>query len=264
MRRRSLLLLGTLTPVALFTSRYLGARISKVSLPTDYRERARQLNELAAEIQTPADARHLVDFVAEIFAEQIPPTWISGSLRDRIAQVEFSAVSDAHRLIPEPRLAEAWNAYVGTVRAPEDHKVTPAEVHNLRDAFLTTARAHWNRGFRNIWAVPSIYAVQPDGVLAPSCRAIESIRVLWDLANMPDNLKAARDRVNKGRLASDLFRQPQGRPPASSVGRCYLEARAFSNPVKVSERQYIKLNGTTAFNNAVITMLDRTFRERPG
>ena len=257
MKRRSLLLLGALTPIALFTSRYLGAR-TRTSLPGDDRERAQQLNELAGNIRTPADARRFVDFIAEIFSEETPPGWTNGSLRERIAQAEFSAVSDSQRLIPEARVAEAWNAYMGTLQAPKEYEVTAAEIHNLRDAFLTTARISWNRGSRNIWAVPSIYATLPDGRLAPGCRAVESIRVLWDLANMPGNLKSARDRTNRGVLISDLFRQAQSKPSPSSTAAHVEGRRGSSNPVQIAESQYVKTNGMTAFGNAVITMLDRT------
>ena len=258
MKRRSLLLLGVLTPVALFRSRYLRARASKAPLPTDYRERAQRLNEFAANIQTPADARRLVDFVAELFSEETRSGWNNSSLRSRIAQAEFSAVSDSQKLIPESRLAEAWNAYVDTIQAPEDQKVTPAELHYLRDAFLTTARLSWDRGFRNIWAVPSIYATLRDGRIAPGCRAVESLRVLWDLANLPNNLKTARDRVSKGLLASDLFRKSQP-SPASPAKHSYAEARAFSNPMKLAESQYINLKGDKAFNDVVVAMLHDTF-----
>lgn len=257
MKRRSLLILGALTPIALFSSRYLGARAAKASLPPDYRQLAQQLNELAANIQTPADARRLVDFVADLFSREMPSTWNNSSLLSRIAQAEFSAASDSQRLIPEPRLAEAWNAYVEIIQAPEDQKATPAELHNLRDAFLTTARLSWDRGIRNIWAVPSIYATLPDGRLASGCRAMESIRILWDLANMPDNLQGARDRVSKGLLASDLFHKPQ-QSPVASVTHGSVGVRIFSNPIEIAERNYIRLKGDRAFSNAVVTMINDT------
>jgi hypothetical protein len=256
MQRRSLLLFGALFPLALLTSRYTRARTPEASIPTDYRELAQQLNVLAATIQTPADARRLVDFLAGIFSDVLPPAWTIGAILDRIAQAEFAAVSDSQRLIPESRLAQAWNAYVGTVQAPDEAKVTPAEVNNLRDAFLAVNRLSWDSGSRNIWSVPSIYATQPDGRLASGCRAVESIRILWDLANMPDNLKAARNRVNKGVLVSDQLRERQTKPRAS--GAAHLEARVFNNPVEVAARQYIKDNGVAAYSKAVVEMLNRT------
>ncbi len=264
MQRRSLLLFCALSPVALLMSRYMRARTPKTSIPTDYREQAQRLREqaerlnvLAATIQIPADARRLVDFLAGIFSDELPPAWTIGALFDRIAQAEFAAVTDSERLIPESRLAHAWNTYVGTVHAPDGSYVTPAEVHNLRDAFYAVSRLSWDRGSRNIWSVPSVYATQPDGKLASGCRAVESIRIFWDLANMPDNLKAARNRVNEGVLISDQLRERQTRPIASG-GVVRLEARVISNPLEVAARQYIKDNGVAAYSKVVIDMLNLT------
>ena len=257
MQRRSLLILGALAPAGLFGSRYLNALTSKVPSPTEQRESAERLNELAANIQTPANASRLVDLIAELFSKETPPALLSSRLRSRISQAEFSAVSDPNKLIPELRLAEAWNAYAETMQVPETCRVTVPEVHYLRDAFLTTARVLWNRGVNNIWSVPSIYATEADGVLAPGCRAIESIRILWDLANMPDNLKGARDGVSKGVLFSELFRQQQTQAPASAVeSRSMVVARGHINPIEIAERQYTQAHGRRAFSKAVITMLD--------
>ena len=253
MRRRSLLFFGALSPVFLLASRYLKARPLKTPSPADYRERAQQLNELAANIQTPADAHRLVDFIADIFSEQLPPKWTTSAIRNRIAQAEYTAVSDSERLISESRLSQAWSDYIIKVQAPEDRKATPTEINNLRDAFLTHDRLSWNRGSRNIWTVPSIYATQPDGKLASGCRAVESIRILWDLANMPDNLTAARYRVSKGELASDQLRKSQTQPTAASVR---VEMRNHNNPVESAERQYIKDHGIAAYFDAVETMLN--------
>jgi len=259
MKRRSLLLLGALSPIALFSSRYLGAKAAKVPLPIDYRQCAEELNQFASTIQTPADARRFVDLLADLFSKEAPSAWTRSSLRKRVAQAEFSAVSDPQKAIPESRLAEAWNSYVDTIGAPEDQKVTPAELHNLRDDFLTTARFGWNSGSRNFWIVPSIYATLPDGRLAPGCRAVESIRVLWDLANMPENIKAARDRVSKGVLLSDLYRKlPQSTGPSGT--RVALQAGPARSPypIVLAQRNYIELNGNKEFSHAVMAMLTKT------
>jgi hypothetical protein len=247
-----------MTPIAVFASRYLGALPSKTIAPIDYRERAQELNRLAANIRTPDDARRLVDFLADLFADTIPHGWLSGSLLERIAQAEFSAATDEQKLIPEQRIAEAWNGFADTLRAPAECRVTSAEVHSLRDGFWAGARAVWDRSPGNFWAVPSIYATRPDGELAAGSRAVEAIRVLWDLANMPDNLKGARERVHKGELFSDVLRQEQQRPPATAVMGSYVVSRAYVNPVWSAQRQYIQENGMRAFRNSVVAMLERT------
>ncbi len=257
MQRRSFLLLTPLLSESLFSSLYLRACASESPKPIDYREQAERLNQLAASIHTPADARLLVDFVADIFSKQLPPASVSSTIRERVAQAEFLAVSNPQKLIPEWRVAEAWNTYAETIQAPEECQVTPAEIHNLRDAFLTTACLSWKRGSRNIWSVPAIYATQADGAIAAGCRAIESIRVFWDLASMPDNLTSARVRVNQGVLASDLFRQAQERP-SSGTRPSYISAGpATRNPVEVAEREYVARSGTKAFGNALNAMLER-------
>jgi hypothetical protein len=222
----------------------------------DHREQAQRLNQLASTIRTPTDARRFVDLVADIFAEQLPPASISNALLERVAQAELSAVTDPQKLIPEQRAADAWNAYAATIQAPEEYRVTPAEIHNLRDSFLASARMYWSRSHYTIWTIPGIYATQADGALASGCRPIESIRLLWDLANMPDNLKGARERVSEGVLLSDLWRQPPDQP-ASGTGRCYVTARLVPrNPVEVAAREYVNRNGVRAFGRTLTAMLD--------
>ena len=81
-------------------------------------------------------------------------------------------MTDPETAIPEPRLAEAWNGYIDTLGAPEDQKVTPAELHNLRDAFLPTVRFDWNRGYRNYGPFLDLRhtAGRPSGPRVPSSR----------------------------------------------------------------------------------------------
>lgn len=255
MRRRRLLYLTPLVPLGFFVSRYLRALNPKPQQQIDYREQAVRLNQLAAGIDTPAHARLLIDFVADLFAKQLPSSTVSNSMRARIAEAEFQSATNPEKLIPEQRLAQAWNTYARTINAPPDRQVSVAEVHNLRDAFFTTASLSWSRGSRNIWAVPAIYATQ-DGVLASGCRAIESARILWDLANMPDNLESARVRVGQGVLASDLFRQAEDRPGTTFRG--YVSAGpGRPNPVEYAEREFVTRNGMRAFEKAVLTMLNQ-------
>jgi hypothetical protein len=103
MKRRSLLLFGALSPIALFTSRYLGARAPKAPLPTDYRQRVEELNQLASTIQTPRDARRFVDFLADLFAKDTPSTWTRSSQNPTFR---------------EYRLQVTISAFVVTCRAP--------------------------------------------------------------------------------------------------------------------------------------------------
>jgi hypothetical protein len=246
-----------LISLGLVVSRYLKALAAQPQQPIDYRAQALKLNQLAAGIHSVADARMLVDFVAEIFSDKLPPDLVTSSMRERVAEAEFAAVNTPHKLISEQGVAEAWNAYARTIGAPSDSQVSAAEIHNLRDGFLTIANLYWKRGHYIIWTVPAIYAAKDDGTLAEGCRAIEAIRIFQDLADMPDNLVAARARVSQGVLASDQFRQTEERPSSTTSGS-YVSFRVTPpNPIEVAERQYVAKNGIRALVKAVNTMLNQ-------
>ncbi len=83
---------------------------------------------------------------------------------------EYQSASDPTKRIPEQRIADAWNKYVREIGAPEEALVNVAEIHNLRDSFYVNAKLFWSRGSQNIWTMPDIYAVNPDGNLADGCR----------------------------------------------------------------------------------------------
>lgn len=257
MQRRHFLFLASLLPTGLLAPRLLRARTHQSPPTHNIADEANRLNELASNIHTLSDARRLIDCIAEIFADVLPPAWASDSLRSRLAQGEFLAATEPQKRIPEEHVAGVWNEYVSTIHAPDESRVSTAEIHNLRDAEFATARLMWNRGSRNIWNAPSIFATQPDGTLAPACRVVESLRTLWDLARFPDNLRSARERVAQGVLISDLYKQQLQKPASSSSGRAYLMAGpGKSNPVEGAARQYIHEHGTSAFTNTVATMLD--------
>lgn len=257
MQRLELFLLTPFVPLGMFFSRYLKALDLKPPQPVDNQAQALRLNQLATSIHTTVDARSLVDFIAGIFSDRLLPAWIGSRTREQLADAEFAAVSEPVKLIPEQRLAETWNTYAQTIGAPPSSQVSVAEIHNLRDSLFTSARLLWARGSRNIWAVPGIYATQADGSMATGCRAIESTRILWDLANMPDNVASARVRVSQGVLASELFSQAQERA-STTPHRSYISARLGTrNPVEVAEREYVASKGTKAFSTAVQAMLNQ-------
>jgi hypothetical protein len=228
--------------------------------PRNVRDTALRIDELASNIHTPADARRLIDFIAELFADELPPAWATDSIRNRLAEREYLTVADPQKRISEERVAAAWDAYVTTLQAPDTSHVTTAEIHNLRDALFATARVFWNLGNRNFWAVPSIFAIQPGGTLAPGCRVVESLRTLWDIAAMPDSLRATRERVANGVLLSDLYRQAPQRPSSSSVGRAYVSGsvsvRGSSDPAGVAERRSSRKPSERDLANAIETMLN--------
>lgn len=255
MQRRTFLLLAPLFPSAPFAPRLVHARARQMPPPNKLRDETLRLNELASNIHTLADARRLIDAIAELFADSLPPAWATASLRARLSEGEYLAVTDPQKRISEAHLAAAWNAYVTTIGTLADCQVSADDIHNLRDALFSTDRLMWNHGYRNFWALPSIFAVQPDGSLAPACRVIESLRILWDLDSFPENLSAARERVSKNAVASVL---PGNAPQkqSSSIRGAYVTFRVSNNPVRTAERQYIREHGITAFNNSIKILIN--------
>ena len=49
--------------------------------------------------------------------------------------------------------------------------------------------------------------VDKDGKVAEGCRAVEALRVIYDLDRMFDNLRSARERLRKGIVASDAIKK---------------------------------------------------------
>src|SRR5260370_1384844 len=161
-----------------------------------YREEAIRMNEMAARINCEADARAFVDAVADMFADSLPPSWVTGGIRERIAHAEYEAVSNPLRQIPEQRIADVWNRYVREVGASEEAIITSAEIHSMRDATFATGQVVWSRGMsQSAWTMPNIFAIGGDGKVAEGCRAVEALRILYDLDRSFDNLRSARERI---------------------------------------------------------------------
>ena len=175
--------------------------------------RANAINDLAGNIRSLDDSRKLVDLVAAEFSKELPPKWATRSLRNRIARAEFETAYDPGSLIPEQHVADAWNDYLQKIGAPQESYVTAVEIHTLRDTYYVTTQVSWVRGNQNVWTVPDIYAVGPDGKVANGCRAIEVLKILWQLADQPELLQGTRDLIKTGQLWSDMVKNPS-KPPA--------------------------------------------------
>ena len=262
MRHRYLLMAALMLPLGLLVRRFLHGVSRRHPSHHWAREQAVTLDRLASGIRTAADARRYVEFVATIFVDQLPRTWATKALRERVAQSELAAVGDPRKGISEQRVADVWNAYAAAIQAPEESRVSAAEVHSLRDSFFTLARIFWNREHRTIWTVPSLYATQADGSLAPGCRPVEAIRILRDFANKPDNLRGARERVRRGLLASEEFAEELKRPASSWKGSARLEVRSRPiDPIRLAAQQYIAEHGVNAWRSAVARMLEALLAE---
>lgn len=89
------------------------------------RQIAAEINDLAGRIHSEADASALVDKIAALFADALPPAWAIQGIRRRIAHAEYEAVTDASQLIPEQRIADVWNEYVREIGAPDEPSSLP-------------------------------------------------------------------------------------------------------------------------------------------
>lgn len=210
------------------------------------RRQAIAMNDLAGNIHSVAHARNLVDEIAKIFSKDLPPMWVTRAARNRVALAEYQAATEPANLVPEERIADVWNQYIIEIHAPEDSLVSAAEIHNLRDASYASSQVLWERGNQNIWTMSNIYAVGPDGKVADGCRALESLRVLYDLARSPEILQGARQRVQKGILVSDSIREyRQKTATGQRKSKITVSAGMRANPVEAAERRYIDERGSS-------------------
>jgi hypothetical protein len=220
------------------------------------REAAIRMNELAGRIHSEADARELTDAIAKQFADSLPSEWVAERIRNRIAHAEYEGVVDPWRLISEQRLADVWNEYVQEIGAPDEALVNAAEIHNMRDADQGAAEFMWTKGYQSIWTMPNIFAMGADGKIAGSCRALEALRVFFELDDEFMNVLSARERVKMGVLASDSFKMLQKQPKSGQPTRGVLQASVVKNPVGAAERAYLLKNGAKAFDQLLERLLN--------
>jgi hypothetical protein len=223
------------------------------------REHAIAINDLAGRIQSPDDARKLVDLVASEFPQTLQPEWASESIRDRIARAEYVSAIDSVALIPEQRVAAAWNVYVEKIGAPQESFVTVAEIHTLRDSYYTISQMAWARDGQTIWMVPNIYAVGADGKVANGCRGLEVLNIVWQLANQPEVLQGTRELIKKGQLTSDIYKNPT-KPLAPGSQRYSAVIRQVPpNPVRLAAVHYMRDHGARGLNSAIEVLLENLF-----
>jgi hypothetical protein len=138
--------------------------------------------------------------------------------------------------------------------------VTVAELHNLRDAQLTTSELRWKAGgtSQQFWSIPNVYAVDADGKAATGCRAVETLKLLHDMFNSFPEVRMTRTRLEKGVLLSDLEKQRAQdgtlKPVLSSAQLSLLRTR---NPLPEAERRYIEAHGERDYRH----LMERLFAE---
>src|ERR1700690_2916599 len=107
------------------------------------RKEAVRINDLAGNIHSEADARKLVDAVAEQLTHHKHLFWAAENFRHRVAHAEFESVSDASGLIPEQRVVDVWNEYAREIDAPEEALITLLDFQKFRAAELHFSQHNW-------------------------------------------------------------------------------------------------------------------------
>jgi hypothetical protein len=222
------------------------------------RESANRINNLAGHIQSPEDARKLVDLIAAEFSHELPPKWATRHIRNQIARAEYESAADPRALIPERQIADAWNDFVEKIGAPPNTILTEADIHYMRDAHYVSTRIAWTLGNQNIWTVPGIYALGPDGKVASGARALEAINLLWALGNSTEDFDGIHAAAQKGVLLSDSFPHPEKISAASGILMGF-SARTVVHPIDFAARQYISAHGAGSLNHAVEELFNQLF-----
>jgi hypothetical protein len=223
-----------------------------------HRQAAIRINDLAAQLKSEADADAMVEEIAALFSKEMPPAWLASGIDQRVAKAEYQSARDPANRIPEQRIVEVWNQYLRGIGAPGETFVSAAEIHNMRDAERTLAVRLWARGYQTIWTMPNIYVVGTDGKVAETCRAIEAIRVIYDLERFPQNLRSARDRVRRGVLVSEQVKHPVADSTPQREGG-FLAAHVDDNPVRSAESRYFQEHGSLAYDQLLNRLFDELF-----
>jgi hypothetical protein len=216
------------------------------------------INDLAGHIETRDDARKLVDLVGGYFSRGLSRGWRTRWLRKRAARAEYESAAEG-ALIPDQRVADAWNSYLEKIGAPREYYVNAEEIHTLRDMKYVSSQVLWARGSQSVWTISKIYAVGPDGKVAKGCRAVEAVNLLWQLGNQPEILEGVRELNRKGERWSDMVKNPS-KPPKPGTVKSYLRAAVRPpNPLQQAANRYMDEHGARALNRAIESLLSELF-----
>lgn len=219
------------------------------------RDHAIVINYLASDIKSPDESRKLVDLVVAEFSDEMPHRWASRSIRDRVARAEYNSATNPGSLISEQHIADVWNEYVQKIGAPRETMLNAAEIHYCRDAQYVSAQLSWTNYEKDIWTIPGVFALGPDGKVAKGSRALEAIRLLWLLGNNEDDFAGIHKQVQKGALLSDLYLHPETPIAPGQKGQGYASFSIVSFPVQGAALQYIRNHGVRAFDRAIEGLL---------
>jgi hypothetical protein len=107
--------------------------------------------------------------------------------------------------------------------------------------------------------MPNVFALGLDGKVADGCRVVEALRVIHDLDDLFQNLRGARDRLQKGVVPSEEIKKHVGEPNPQSHGTVRFEAHADTNPIRPAERRYVQEHGSEAYTQLLFRLFNELF-----
>ena len=246
------------------------------------RKEAVRINDLAANIHSEADARKLVNAVAEVLTHHRHLFWAAQKFRHRVARAEYAAVSDPSGLIAEDRIVGVWNDYVREIDAPEEALITVAELHNFRALDFHFSQHNWERETtQSLWSIPNIYAVDSSGSLAERCRALEALKLVNNLHEQFFRLHFARQQstattsepgMEPKKLAAPAIRR--GRIATSGIATTGIATRTatgniastnathiqrYQDPIRPAVARYQQEHGQQEYDQLVRRLFDELY-----
>ena len=106
--------------------------------------------------------------------------------------------------------------------------------------------------------MPNVYALQPDGKVADACRAVETVRVMYDLNDFR-NLRGARDRVRRGIVPSEQAEKRMEGPNPHPQPTAWLGAHVDTNPIRSAEQRYLREHGSEEYGQLLTRLLGQLF-----
>jgi hypothetical protein len=226
------------------------------------RKEAIRINDLAAAIKSEADARKLVDAVAEQLTHHRHLLWAAQSYRHRVAHAEFKAVSDPTQLIPEQRIVDVWNEYAREIDAPEEALLTPTELHKFRVTDIHFSQHNWQVDMtRSIWSMPNIYATDGAGGPADGCRALEALKLIHNLHEQFFRMHFDRQNVGNDFNSADGLRTRPGTTIVLGqlVASSNLKSQPYRNPIPAAAARYQQEHGSHEYDQLVKRLFDELF-----
>lgn len=220
-----------------------------------------RINQLAGQIHSMKDAQRLIRLVEEQISDELGPDGVPRKVRKRVAMAEYESATSPAGLVPDERIADAWNWYIGQIGAPKRELVTAKMVYAERDISYTIARSTWRRD-PQIWTMPGIFALDAAGKVNPhGATALETLSVVDRFAMEPANIEGARRMARQGMLYSDVVARAEKNPQSVKVLRSVGSSNepADHNKVDVAVRAYIREQGARQFERVLEGLVYRLF-----